>query len=454
MSLRIADVVKETSVTTGVGALALAGAMTGYRAFSDVCSVADTLFYMVRGVDASGNPTGEWETGLGTYSGVNTLTRTTPQASSNGGAAVNFSAGTKHVWLDLSATQIGGFATTASVAATLSAYATTAYVDAADALKAPLASPTLTGVPAAPTAAVDTNTTQLATTAFVITQAYAKLASPALTGTPTAPTAAPATNSTQLATTAYADAIAVLKANLASPTFTGTATAPTINATTGATLGNASATTFDLASNLSGSNDPIVTFADAAVQIRPTGSGTINQWFGNIAACLGGSTSLGWSSGSSASASPDTTLIRDGAANTLALKNGNNAQEYRVYGGNGGFISNVKTVTELLTIAAAATTVGVTSIPAGAILLGVSVRVTTVIPTAATFTYATTVGGTALNTAAVSTAATSTDPGTAAGASYRAAATTITITPNLTPGAATGVVRLQYYYLQITPPTS
>ena len=35
------------------------------------------------------------------------------------------------------------------------------------ALKAPLASPTLTGVPAAPTAAPGTNTTQLATTAFV-----------------------------------------------------------------------------------------------------------------------------------------------------------------------------------------------------------------------------------------------------------------------------------------------
>ena len=35
---------------------------------------------------------------------------------------------------------------------------------------APLASPTLTGTPAAPTAAVDTNTTQIATTAFVKAQ--------------------------------------------------------------------------------------------------------------------------------------------------------------------------------------------------------------------------------------------------------------------------------------------
>ena len=36
--------------------------------------------------------------------------------------------------------------------------------------KAPLASPTFTGVPAAPTAAVDTNTTQIATTAFTVAQ--------------------------------------------------------------------------------------------------------------------------------------------------------------------------------------------------------------------------------------------------------------------------------------------
>lgn len=103
-----------------------------------------------------------------------------------------------------------------------------------DTLKAPKASPALTGTPTAPTAAADTNTTQVATTAFVLGQAssttptmagtaaagtstrYARadhvhgtdttrapLASPALTGTPTAPTAATSTNSTQVATTAY-----------------------------------------------------------------------------------------------------------------------------------------------------------------------------------------------------------------------------------------------------------
>lgn len=104
-------------------------------------------------------------------------------------------------------------------------------------LRAPLASPALTGTPTAPTAAVDTNTTQLATTAYVIGQGYLKsstaastyapLASPSLTGTPTAPTPAANNNSTRIATTAYVDAADALKANLASPTFTGTPAAPT-----------------------------------------------------------------------------------------------------------------------------------------------------------------------------------------------------------------------------------
>jgi stress-induced morphogen len=101
------------------------------------------------------------------------------------------------------------------------------------AAKASLASPALTGTPTAPTATSGTNTTQIATTAYVLaaiasggqtiddtlidgsTNAIqnnavfdalalkANLASPALTGTPTAPTAANGTNTTQIATTAF-----------------------------------------------------------------------------------------------------------------------------------------------------------------------------------------------------------------------------------------------------------
>ena len=88
---------------------------------------------------------------------------------------------------------------------------------------APKESPTLTGTPKAPTAPAGTNTTQIASTAFVqavvtaLNNALAlkaPLASPALTGTPTAPTAAQTVNNTQVATTAFVkSAIAALVAS-------------------------------------------------------------------------------------------------------------------------------------------------------------------------------------------------------------------------------------------------
>ena len=78
-------------------------------------------------------------------------------------------------------------------------------------LMAPLASPTFTGSPVAPTPATADNTTQLATTAYVKANltSYAPLASPTFTGTPVIPTGATGvtqtknTNNTTLATTAY-----------------------------------------------------------------------------------------------------------------------------------------------------------------------------------------------------------------------------------------------------------
>lgn len=100
-----------------------------------------------------------------------------------------------------------------------------------------LESPTLTGTPVAPTAAAGTNTTQVATTAFV--QAglalRAPMASPALTGTPTVPTAAAGTNTTQAASTAFVAAAVADRAPLASPALTGTPTAPTAVAGTNTT---------------------------------------------------------------------------------------------------------------------------------------------------------------------------------------------------------------------------
>ena len=80
----------------------------------------------------------------------------------------------------------------------------------------------------ATTANAGTNTTQVATTAFVDTS-FAKKASPALTGTPTAPTAATSTDTTQIATTAFVQAntpaassstLGLVKASLSGTTLT------------------------------------------------------------------------------------------------------------------------------------------------------------------------------------------------------------------------------------------
>lgn len=108
---------------------------------------------------------------------------------------------------------------------------------------------------------------------------------------------------------------------------------------------------------------------------------------------------------------------------------------------------------ELLTIAAAATTTTTMQVPAGAVVFGISVRVTTVIPTAATFNVSIGASGN-FNTVAVPVAATTTDRGTALGPKYIPTAAGVTITPNLTPGAATGVVRITVAYYVNTPPTS
>lgn len=103
MTLVVADRVKETTVTTGTGALALQGAVTGFQTFAAKMAVNDTCWYSLQAVDATGLPSGAWEVGIGTYSGTNTLTRTSILSSSNGGAAVNLAAGTKHVWIGVPA---------------------------------------------------------------------------------------------------------------------------------------------------------------------------------------------------------------------------------------------------------------------------------------------------------------------------------------------------------------
>lgn len=94
MALVLADRVKETTTTTGTGTVTLLGASTGFQSFA-VVGNANTTYYAIVGQTGS-----EWEVGVGTYtSSGTTLARTTVLSSSNSGSAVNFSAGTKDVFV-------------------------------------------------------------------------------------------------------------------------------------------------------------------------------------------------------------------------------------------------------------------------------------------------------------------------------------------------------------------
>ena len=95
-SFIVADRVQETCNAPGLGVVTLLGASPQFQSFSATIGDTNTTTYTI--ADQVGV---NWEVGIGTYSSSgNTLTRTTVLASSNGGAAVNFSSGTQNVWVD------------------------------------------------------------------------------------------------------------------------------------------------------------------------------------------------------------------------------------------------------------------------------------------------------------------------------------------------------------------
>jgi hypothetical protein len=94
MALVLLDRVRELTTTNGTGTITLNGAVSGFQAFS-VIGNGNTTYYTIYH-----QSTGSWEVGIGTYtSSGNTLSRDTVLSSSNGGALVSFTTGSKDVFV-------------------------------------------------------------------------------------------------------------------------------------------------------------------------------------------------------------------------------------------------------------------------------------------------------------------------------------------------------------------
>lgn len=90
---RLADRVKEVTSTTGTGAKALGGAVSGFRGFLSTLGAGAVYYAEVH------QSLAEWEVGIGALTASpDTLTASSILASSNAGAAVNFSAGLKDIF--------------------------------------------------------------------------------------------------------------------------------------------------------------------------------------------------------------------------------------------------------------------------------------------------------------------------------------------------------------------
>tara|TARA_B100002019_G_scaffold46472_1_gene39139 strand:- start:199 stop:1284 length:1086 start_codon:yes stop_codon:yes gene_type:complete len=102
MALVINDRVKETTTTTGTGAVSLGGAVTGFETFAAGIGNSNTTYYCIAHQDQA-----EFEVGLGTLDGDSSdLTRTTVISSSNSDSAVDFSSGTKDVFCTIPASKM------------------------------------------------------------------------------------------------------------------------------------------------------------------------------------------------------------------------------------------------------------------------------------------------------------------------------------------------------------
>ena len=125
--------------------------------------------------------------------------------------------------------------------------------------------------------------------------------------------------------------------------------------------------------------------------------------------------------------------------------------------GNGASLS-LKTISELVTIAAAVTTDSTLDLlPANAWVVSVEYRVVTAIPTATTFDVGTSstadLFGDNISTT-LNTVSTSFQKSPPLGPFMNSSASKVRITPDAVPGSATGQVRVSVHYFDVTAPTS
>lgn len=111
------DRVKETTTTTGTGAITLAGAVSQFQAFQTAFAVGAVVMYAIVGQTGT-----EWEVGKGTLVTTTTLSRDVVRSSSNSNALVNFSAGTKDVFATVTSEQIDN-ANTGTILAQINGFA-------------------------------------------------------------------------------------------------------------------------------------------------------------------------------------------------------------------------------------------------------------------------------------------------------------------------------------------
>jgi hypothetical protein len=158
---------------------------------------------------------------------------------------------------------------------------------------------------------------------------------------------------------------------------------------------------------------------------------------------------IGWSSSTNPTAAADTALAR-AAANTLALRNGTNAQAFRPYGyisGSREGYGSVQTALGSVTLSGA-TTATSNIIPAGCFVIGVATTTTTTITGASGYTVGDgsdadrwgDITGTAVGTNSNNTNSTANPTG------YVAAASAVTLTAK-TSNFTGGVVQVVVFYL-------